>query len=228
MFKFTSTLIKEFRLLIRDRVGLAVMFLMPIILVIIMTSIQNSTFELINDNKISLLISNNDTSAVSKDFISALEKSGLFSIVSISQTKTKNLQSLMHKNEALVALFIPSNFFGSLKTKAQNNSNKALVSFGLLAENSINKTESTDSLQIYFLPVLQETYRYSVKGALQSILQVIQNKLMIETLYTSINKKEMPAGFEKEMMQSQVTFKEITLSNYDNNKIPKCLYMYMW
>ena len=77
MFKFTSTLIKEFRLLIRDRVGLAVMFLMPIILVIIMTSIQNSTFELINDNKISLLISNNDTSDVSKDFISTLEKSGL-------------------------------------------------------------------------------------------------------------------------------------------------------
>ena len=36
------------------------MFFMPILLVIVITSVQNSTFELVNNNKISLVVYNND------------------------------------------------------------------------------------------------------------------------------------------------------------------------
>ena len=56
MFKLWSTIQKDFRMLARDRVGLVFMFAMPILLVIIVTSIQNSTFNLLNKNKISLIV----------------------------------------------------------------------------------------------------------------------------------------------------------------------------
>ena len=56
MFKLWSTIIKDVRILSRDKVGIALMFGMPILLVIIVTGIQNNTFQLINKNKILSLI----------------------------------------------------------------------------------------------------------------------------------------------------------------------------
>jgi ABC-2 type transport system permease protein len=61
MFKLGATILKDIRILLRDKVGIALMFGMPILLVLIVTSIQNSTFQLISKNKISLLVCNRDT-----------------------------------------------------------------------------------------------------------------------------------------------------------------------
>jgi len=52
MYKLWATIKKDVRVLLRDKVGLTFMFLMPIMLAIIITAVQNSTFELVNDNKI--------------------------------------------------------------------------------------------------------------------------------------------------------------------------------
>lgn len=66
MHILTATIIKDLKILLRDRVGLIIMFSMPILLVIIITSVQNSAFELVNNNKISLVIYNNDNDSLSK------------------------------------------------------------------------------------------------------------------------------------------------------------------
>ena len=74
MFKIWATIKKDFRILIRDKVGLALMFGMPILLVIVITSVQNSTFELVNNNKVALLVYNKDKGEISTEFIQAVEK----------------------------------------------------------------------------------------------------------------------------------------------------------
>jgi ABC-2 type transport system permease protein len=84
MYKLRATISKDVRVLLRDRIGLLFMFGMPILLVLIVTSIQNSTFELINKNKVSLLIYNCDTGAVSRDFIRAVDKLGFFQLMTVS------------------------------------------------------------------------------------------------------------------------------------------------
>jgi len=72
MYKLSATILKDLRILFRDKVGLLMMFAMPILLVIVITSVQNSTFDLVNNNKISLLISNKDTGDGSTRFIKAI------------------------------------------------------------------------------------------------------------------------------------------------------------
>ena len=74
MHKLGATILKDARVLGRDRVGLLFIFVMPILLVLIATSIQNSTFELANRNKIALLVCNRDTGAASLEFIRAVDK----------------------------------------------------------------------------------------------------------------------------------------------------------
>ena len=51
-----ATIIKDIKILLRDRVGLLMMFFMPILMVMVITSVQNSTFELVNNNKITMVI----------------------------------------------------------------------------------------------------------------------------------------------------------------------------
>ncbi len=66
-----ATIIKDLKILLRDRVGLFMMFFMPILLVIVITSVQNSAFELVNNNKISLVIYNNDKDSLSQRLVEA-------------------------------------------------------------------------------------------------------------------------------------------------------------
>ena len=66
MYKFWASILKESRLLLRDKVGLTLMFIMPILLALLITSIQISAFELVNNNKVKVLLFNQDKGELSK------------------------------------------------------------------------------------------------------------------------------------------------------------------
>ena len=64
MYKLWATIIKDLQILTRDKVGLIFMFVMPIVLAIVITATQNSTFELVNKNKVPLLLCNKDNGRI--------------------------------------------------------------------------------------------------------------------------------------------------------------------
>ena len=75
-----ASIYKEFLLLLRDRAGLALMFLMPLALIIVITIIQNNTFKIVNDSKVSLILVNNDQGDIGKTIETSLAASKSFSI----------------------------------------------------------------------------------------------------------------------------------------------------
>ncbi len=203
-----ASIIKEYRLLVRDRVGLALMFLMPVILVVVITSVQNSAFNMVNDNKISLLLINSDSGVVSKEFIVAIRKLQMFNIVESKNMVASNQVSKdMKEKDAMVALIIPTCFSSQLNQKAKSTSAKALTNFGL--ESDSMKSELTAvSPELIFHPILQESYCKSISGALQGALMLVENKLMIQALYKAVNEEELPPDFESEMTRNKTSFTE--------------------
>ncbi len=201
MLKLWAALVKEARLLLRDRVGLALMFVMPVVLVLVITSVQNSTFELVNDNKLTLLLVSSDSGTVSKEFIDGIHRLGMFDIVNSGpvDAETADFSTLLKEKDALVALVIPSGFSAQLQDKTAAVTAKALANFGLGTDTTA-RAPALDSLELVFHPVLQKSYRYSITGALQSVLQVVENKRMIQSLYETINEAEMPPGFEEDVV----------------------------
>src|SRR6478752_6217927 len=83
MSKLYATILKDLRILMRDKVGLTLMFLMPVVLAIVITIVQNSTFEMVNNNKMALLLCNRDTGDAAKQLESAIEKVGMFKVTKI-------------------------------------------------------------------------------------------------------------------------------------------------
>jgi hypothetical protein len=60
MRKLGASIAKELQLLAHDKVGLLLLYLMPVVLVFIITVVQDSAFKLVNDNQLELLVTNAD------------------------------------------------------------------------------------------------------------------------------------------------------------------------
>lgn len=224
MYKLLAAIVKDLRLLLRDKAALAVMFAMPVLLVVLITSIQNSTFKLVNDNKVSLLICNQDSGKGSVQLMDALGKMGMFDITKANSALTQEaLIQLMHNCEALVAIVIPSGFSEQLAAKSNSVASKALSELGMTAEEKnalTDKFATPHNLRMFYNPVLQETFRLSVKGALRSAQQFTENRQVVEALYSSLSNKEVPADLQNQLMNNQTFIEEVPASKDGSRTLP--------
>jgi ABC-2 type transport system permease protein len=224
MLKLYAAIKKDLRLLMRDKAALAVMFGMPVLLVVIITSIQNSTFKLVNDNKVSLLICNKDGAKNSIQLTDALSKIGMFQIATVdSSLSNAALIQSMHANEALVAIVIPPDFSKQIAIKSASVAAKALGELGMAVESkdTLNTgTAAGQNLQMYYNPVLQETFRLSVKGALRSAQQFTENRQVVEALYASLSNKSLPQDLQNLLTNNQTLIEEIPAAKDGSKTIP--------
>ncbi len=221
MFKLWATIIKDFRVLRRDGIGLALMFVMPVILVFVVTDIQESTFQMINKNKLPVLIINRDTGESGVQLIEAINKIGLFKVYQLPKNQdTKFVSDSMKQRDVLVAVTIPADFTRKVKAKAKNVAGKALVSFGLQADSVQKDPGEIDPLTLYYNPILQEQLRLSVQGGLKSALQLVESRETLRSLYFSINEKQLPANLENEMLNNKASINEIPVSKNGSLRTP--------
>ena len=96
-FKLWQCIVKEFKLLFRDIGGLITLFVMPIILVVVVTSIQDSTYQSISASKIPVLWVDHDLDSISLKVKKEIENSGSFQL--ISTLSYKNVTEEIAKQE---------------------------------------------------------------------------------------------------------------------------------
>ena len=221
MYKLWATIKKDARVLLRDKVGLTLMFLMPVVLAIIITAVQNSTFELVNDNKISLLICNRDKGEPANQLIAAINKMGMFDVKRVTgEESDEQIKRRMHDKDALIAVIVPSNFSEKIILKADATAAKALNNFGLDQDSSKAKVTAAEPITLYYHPVLQESFRQSIRGSLYGALQLVENKQVLNSLYLSLNDKAIPQELENDIIQNQVPIREIPVSRDGSRNIP--------
>ena len=221
MFKLWATIVKDSRVLWRDGVGLALMFFMPIVLVFVVTDIQNSSYKLINKNKLPILVCNRDTGQSSIQLIEAINKIGMFRVSQLAEDQNeKTIADSMKKSDAMLGVVIPSNFTVKVKAKSKSVAGKALTSFGLQADSTQKEAGDVDPLTLYYNPVIQESMRLSIKGGLQSALQLVESRETLRSLYFSINEKPLPSKLEDEMLNNKTVINEIPVSKNGSLKAP--------
>lgn len=221
LFKLIATIKKDLLILTRDKIGLLVMFAMPILLAIIITSVQNSTFELVNDNKLDMLLCNKDTGEAGKQLTAAIRKFGMFEIDSVSSNLSdEEIKNTMHEKDAMVAIIIPNDFTEKLSSKAEYITSKALNDLGVNDDSTSKQASNVSPITFYYHPVLQNAFRQSIQGSLRSALQIVENKKILQTVYLSLNDKAMPDSLENEMINNQVQVNEVPVSRDGSRSIP--------
>lgn len=222
LYKFFMSVQKEILLLRRDFGGLVILFVMPLVLIITITLIQNATFKTISDNKIPVLLVDNDQGEIAKTVKENLDKSGAFSIV--TQIKNQNLteaaaQEAVFKGKYQLAIIIPEKLSVDLQAKVDQNVNKILSGFGLEDSTTVKKQEvviDQKEVRLYFDPATQMTFKNGVKSAIDKMISQIETQSIYKTFQDQLGEGDEPIFDQK----SFITFKEIVPKINDKEILP--------
>ena len=200
---------KEFLLLKRDFGGVIILFVMPLVLIIAVTLIQDSTFKIVTDAKIPILLVDNDNGKVSKSVYDNLQKSDAFSIVTKidNQNITEAIaKEAVFKGKYQLAIVIPKNLSTDLQTKINQNVDKIVSSFSETtpSNSSSPKIITQKEVKLYFDPAVQMSFKNAVMSSIDKMISQIET----QSIYAAFQEQlgENVATFEQ---KSFITFKEI-------------------
>ncbi len=185
MQKIWASIKKEFLVLFRDRAGLAILFLMPAALVVIMTLLQDATFKTVKQNKFTLVVADLDRDTLSNRIVQGLESSDHFRVISSLEGKALNEQQvkqLVADGEYKLGLIIPPKTTAITRENAAQFTKKA---FGMKMPKlpfSKEKKMGKSTLTILVDPVTSESFKQSLTSAIQQYTSKLQIELFFEYL----------------------------------------------
>lgn len=180
------------------------MFLMPLLLVLIITVIQDSAFKVVNDNKISLLLVNQDQGRSGGELTDMLRKSGMFEVIENRGYSLDELRDRVTDGEALTGLFITSDFSEKMAAKSKQFSQIVVHSMGLQEEDSLPNGIDLPTLKFVNDPTLQDNYAYSVINVIYTNLNVIEITQMLESLYGEMGYTDIPEKVKEKLLGSKI------------------------
>ncbi|MDO6429984.1 ABC transporter permease [Flavitalea sp. BT771] len=211
--KLLATIKKDLRILLRDRIGLALMFGMPILLVLIVTSIQNNAFQPFSKNKLLLFVNNKDTGRFSQELIRAIDQIGLFRLEYIGANNSReDILRQMRKKDGLLTVVIPADFSRQVAAAAKEKAGKALHSFGLEGDSGKPVTNEGHAPELLYNPGIESSLKLSIAGALNGAIQMVESRQIIRTIYFSINEKPLPDSLASQMLSSRMNLQEVPVT----------------
>ncbi|EMQ96092.1 ABC-type multidrug transport system, permease component [Xanthomarina gelatinilytica] len=215
MHKLMASAHKEFLLLIRDIGGIAILFIMPLVLIVTITLIQDSTFKTVADTKIPILVVNNDQGTVSETILEGLKDSNAFEV--ILENTEEAAKNLVFKGAYQLAIVIPENLSSGLEQKVAQNVDGIISKFGLEEEtDSLTKIPvESKEVKLYFDPATQVSFKSSVKNGIDKMVSKIETQSIYKAFQEQITDDPTEVIFETENF---ITFKEI-LPKTDNKDI---------
>jgi ABC-2 type transport system permease protein len=211
---------KEFLILKRDIGGVIILFVMPLVLIITVTLIQDTTFKKVNDVKIPILLVDNDNGKVSQSVSENLQKSEAFAIVTQidNQKITEAIaKEAVFKGKYQLAIVIPKNLSVDLQTKINQKVDHIVSSFSEpdTTAKANQGVLSQKEVKLYFDPAVQISFKNAVMSAIDKMISHIETQSIYATFQKQLG--EDVVTFEQ---KSFITFKEIVPKINDREIIP--------
>ena len=216
MRKLWASAYKEYLLLIKDFGGLVVLFIMPLVLIITITIIQDSTFKTISDAKIPVLIVDNDKGTVSQTIQDGLANSNTFEII-VNKSET-SARDLVFSGKYQLAIIIPENLSSDLNKKVTQNVEGIISKFGLDDESETEiVTIPKKEVKLYFDPATQIAFKSSVKNGIDKMISKIETQSIYKAFQEQITDDPTEDIFETDNF---ISFKEILPIKNDEEVLP--------
>jgi ABC-2 type transport system permease protein len=191
MQTFVAIIIKEFILLKRDRAGLIFLFIMPAILVLVITLVQQNVLTIIGETKTSILLLDLDAGDIGKKISSSLEKSGKIEIIQHDSVGVSNEEAavqLVSDGKYKACIIVPPDLSSSTRQRARQ-----IILDGFTKSGTSEKILLPE-LKIYFDPTVLSAFRSGILSAVQMTTLGIETEAKIQALL-----KELPNKIETQM-----------------------------
>ena len=223
MKKLLVSLKKELLLLMSDKVGLLLMYLMPLLLVFIITLVQDSAFKLVNENRLELLIINDDKGTMGDSLINRLKLSGNFAIEIDDNLSINRLKKETLDRKKLMSIYIPVNFSKGIQSNSAKISNLMLTEFGVVDSTSETKNKKAlknAQIDLFFDPILQDNFRLSIMTGINTIISGLENQDMMEQLFRDMGYDKIPDHIRKELIAKQAPINPVPAVEGEGASVP--------
>ena len=224
MIKLLATVKKEILLLLRDKVGLSVLFLMPVALILVMTLVQDSAFKTINEKGIPIVFVNDDN-----DSLGILIKQGLLNnelcflsdSIDGKPASSELARKAVSEGKFLIGIIIPKG-----ATAAIHKNVSALVSETLNGEDSLPTLQDSVEITILIDPVAKKSFLNAVTSNLREFISEVKTKIMFQTFSEQVaevipDKKNAPKkSYEKSQI---IRYKEVYASTAEEQIVPNAV-----
>jgi ABC-2 type transport system permease protein len=226
--KLFASIRKEFLLLIRDRIGLSVLFLMPMVLILVMTLIQDTAFKTLNEKGIPIICVNND-----KDSLGIMIEKGLrnndlctyYDSINGTPATVETAKEAVADGKFLIGIIIPGGATDAIRKNVNGLIDETINIKGVRAADT---TASGDSVEILILvdPITKKSFVESIISNLREFISEIKTKIMFETFSEQITKiipDKSPVPKNAYAKTQIISYKEVYASKGETRIIPNAV-----
>lgn len=210
-------LYKDYLILKRDVAGIILMFLMPVLLVILMANLQDSTLNFVKGNKIPLLLVNLDKGELGTAVVNEIESSGLFDI-EFDSVGLYHSPAMMEKRispgDNMIGIFIPENATIRIRGNVQK--------FVIGAFNGIEGIPLDDKISINVLvdPAAKGVFHSVLMSTLRERSQKVQFEYIMREISNQVNDISPVAINTSTFSGEQFTIEDKFVTRVGSNIMP--------
>jgi len=185
MRKLKALLYKDYLLLIRDLAGLAMMFLMPLSLVVLMAYLQDSTFNSINESRVPLLLLNADKDSLGNAVERNILSTPIFKVVTKignDPLTEEDLEKAVAKGDYQIGIVIPENTTKFIR----ENVHRSVMQTFTGTSDSIVATPS--AILIYIDPTTKSSFKETLMSTMREHAASLQNEFVLGEVTKEVNK----------------------------------------
>jgi ABC-2 type transport system permease protein len=224
MHKFFASIVKEFLILLRDYAGLAILFIMPAVMIIVITLVQDTTFKTFKEAKIPIIIINNDKDTLGNAIEKGIIESSFFEISTAYKGKVldeKTAQQLVASGKFQIGIVIAEGTSNKIRQNATFKANKTLTALGFpISQSDIQEVTDSVNLKIFIDPALKKSFKSSVLTTLEKYTSKIEMKIALK-MFIEEMAKIFPKFKDLEFENTElIHLQESYASNSDMTIIP--------
>ncbi len=183
--KVLATIYKELLLLIRDPGGMALIFIMPLALVIVMALVQDAPFRDYQEIKLEVLLVDHDEDSLSAKVKNAFRASP--NVILVLEQDSINAKKLVRSGKFKAAIIIPPQSSETLRRKTRQLITTVFSNFGLPADRSDSAALPVIELRILFDPAIKTNYQQALSGSIEKIIANVQTDWVLDELQNQLS-----------------------------------------
>jgi len=194
MNRIYGELVKNLLLLWRDRAGLLILFLMPALLVVIITLVQNNVYKLMGESAAKVLLVDEDGGELGREIVAKMKGVTLTLELNGQQVTAGEAKELVSRGSYQAGIVIPAGASAAL-VKASGAEMQASLAGEPLPQSP------RPEVAIFFDPTVLGVFRGGVENSLTLIVRSLEIRARIKALG-----EQLPPHLEKELKKNAGPF----------------------
>lgn len=215
--KLLYSIYKEYKVLVRDKAGLAITFIMPTVLILIITLIQDTTFRSVNEASVPLVFVDRDQDSLSITLEKYLVNSKFF-VITKKQLSNEEVKKEVATGNYFIGIIIPENTSKQLRQRTTQRIDKLMNSFSGDTSEVIQIDTNKLKLQLYFDPITKKSFKTTISNSVERIISKIEMESMLNALNERF-KEDFPLATPAKLETEPIVAMNEEYASYNNSTI---------